>query len=241
MNDHVTDPRLRRSNLAQISGGRPVLLLAPHPDDESLACGALLAEAFATTGAHVVCMTDGSASHKGSASYPPERIAKLRAAELKAAIACLGGSADHLTRLNLRDAAMPPPEARQAVVEQLVALAGAIGAGTLIAPAPTDPHCDHVACAEIAVRVAADAGLRLFSYPVWSRWWRPRFRDELDYRVEHRLPVDRHRAAKRRAIHCHASQRGKVIHDAGQAFVMDPAFEALFETGDEIFFEMPQP
>ena len=45
--------------------GRPLLVLAPHPDDESLGCGALLAQAFAGAGAHVACLTDGAASHPG--------------------------------------------------------------------------------------------------------------------------------------------------------------------------------
>ncbi len=48
------------------AGAAPIVVLAPHPDDESLGCGALLAAAFAGKGARVVCLTDGSGSHPGS-------------------------------------------------------------------------------------------------------------------------------------------------------------------------------
>lgn len=75
--------------------GRAVLVLAPHPDDESLGCEALLAHAFARPTAnfraHVVCLTDGAASHPGSEAVSPSRLAAIRRLELRAAIIRLGG------------------------------------------------------------------------------------------------------------------------------------------------------
>ena len=37
-------------------GRESLVVLAPHPDDESLGCGALLARGFAGAGAHVICL-----------------------------------------------------------------------------------------------------------------------------------------------------------------------------------------
>ena len=71
--------------------GRPLLVLAPHPDDESLGCGALLAQAFAGVGAHVACLTDGAASHPGSRLVPPDQLAAIRRAEVLDAVAPLAG------------------------------------------------------------------------------------------------------------------------------------------------------
>ena len=66
--------------------GRTVVV-APHADDESLACGGLLA-LLARQGveAHVVVVTDGAASHPGSAMFPPARLAAVREAESRAAV-----------------------------------------------------------------------------------------------------------------------------------------------------------
>ena len=69
--------------------GRTVVL-APHPDDESLGCGGLLARLAAHgVPARVVVVTDGAQSHPGSAAYPPERLRALREAEARAAVAAL--------------------------------------------------------------------------------------------------------------------------------------------------------
>jgi Uncharacterized proteins, LmbE homologs len=45
--------------VADLLGGRPLAVLAPHPDDETLGCGALLFDA-AAHGARctVICVTD---------------------------------------------------------------------------------------------------------------------------------------------------------------------------------------
>ena len=71
-------PEAVAASVAQLTGGAPALVLAPHPDDESLGCGALLAASFAGPGAHVICLTDGGASHLGSPTWPREALSALR-------------------------------------------------------------------------------------------------------------------------------------------------------------------
>ena len=84
------------------------LILAPHPDDESLGCGGLIA-ALSEAGRPplVVCVTDGSASHPGSRTHPPARLKTLREAELCAACAELGVPAQNVHFLGLTDAKAP--------------------------------------------------------------------------------------------------------------------------------------
>ena len=50
--------------VGELLGERPLVVLAPHPDDETLGCGALIFDA-ASRGAdcHIICVTDGSRSH----------------------------------------------------------------------------------------------------------------------------------------------------------------------------------
>lgn len=230
--------RTRRATLHDLTEGRPPIVLAPHPDDESLGCGALLAAAFAGPGAGVVCMTDGGASHPGSLEWPRARLAELRAGELDRAIAALGGDPACVTRLGLPDAGMPELAHRfEEIAETVVRIIREAEARVLIAPAPTDPHCDHEATAEIARIAARCAEARLLFYPVWSGWHDPSYRARLVYRVEHRFDASGWRAAKAGAIAAHRSQLGQVVRDDPGGFVLPEAFLGQFESGDEVYFE----
>lgn len=228
----------RRIGYDALSGGAPIVVLAPHPDDETLGCGALLAAAFAGAGAHVACMTDGGASHPSSRDWPRPRLSALRATELEEAVTALGGSAADVTRLDLPDAAMPTegPQA-EAAIAAIADLVARRGARTILATAPTDPHCDHVATDRIARAVAGRCGARLLSYPVWSAWHDPDYRSRLPHAAEYRFDVAPARAAKARAIAAHRSQLGQVIADDPEGFVLPPDFVARFLQDDEIYFE----
>lgn len=224
--------------LAILTGHRPIVVLAPHPDDEALGCGGLLAHAFATHGAHVVLMTDGTQSHPGSTAWPAEARASLRAAELEASVRELGGSPADITRLGLPDAGMTSSDTGiPALARQLSSLLSRLGARCLFATAPTDPHCDHQATAEIARQAARLSGARLFFYPIWSRWTDSDFRSGLPQTREVRLDTRDVRLIKARAIAAHQSQLGDIICDDPEGFTLDPAFVRLFLHGDELFFE----
>ena len=55
------------------------LILAPHPDDESLGCGGLIAESCARGQPPLlVVLTDGAGSHPHSCEYPPSRLRDVR-------------------------------------------------------------------------------------------------------------------------------------------------------------------
>jgi LmbE family N-acetylglucosaminyl deacetylase len=226
-----------------LTGGRPLLVLAPHPDDESLGCGGLLAAAFAgagagpASGAHVVAMTDGAASHPGSADWPAPRLAALRRDEMARAVAALGGGGADLSHLDLPDGAMATRDPAP-VAAVIAAMVDRLGAATVLAPSAVDAHADHKATARVAALVQAQRPeVRLLTYPVWSRW------DEADVVAAHaparalRLDIGPWRAAKRRAIDCHQSQLGAVVHDDPAGFVLDPRFVDLFMREDELFFE----
>ncbi|MFC7690277.1 PIG-L deacetylase family protein [Paeniroseomonas aquatica] len=96
------------ADLDSITGGRTTLVLAPHPDDESLGCGGLIAEACARGRPPVVAvLTDGTMSHPNSPSHPAPRLRALREAEAQAAVESLGLGAHRLYFLGLRDSAVP--------------------------------------------------------------------------------------------------------------------------------------
>ncbi|SFB16209.1 N-acetylglucosaminyl deacetylase, LmbE family [Poseidonocella pacifica] len=223
----------------ELSQGAPICVLSPHPDDESLGCGALLAAAFSGPGADVICMTDGSASHPGSTDWPPDRLAQLRATELQRAIEILGGRSENITHFVLPDGRLPALSDRfDEIAARISQRLRTNGARSLFAPARTDPHCDHEATAEIAARAARDAGVPLFSYPIWSAWYDQQYREKLQYKREIHFNTGFAREAKDRAIAAHRSQHGTIVRDSPDGFVLPEDFLAGFRAGPEIFFEV---
>ena len=70
---------------------RPFIVVAPHPDDESLACGGLIADAYGQgLRGKVVIVSDGAGSHPNSKAYPSDRLTALREEEAKRAGVELG-------------------------------------------------------------------------------------------------------------------------------------------------------
>lgn len=228
------------STMETLTGGAPIVVLAPHPDDESLGCGALLAAAFAGSGAHVVLVSDGRRSHPGSLLWSGERLAALRADELRAAVRCLGGTPADITFLGCEDARVPLQGAGVARLGDAVAgLCRRVGARALFATSAADPHCDHVATeaiARAAARQLPQMSLRV--YPVWSRWHEGADRSRLVGRRARRLPCELWRAQKRAAIAAHASQHGTVVTDDPAGFVLPAAFVTMMGDSDELFFEV---
>ncbi|HVB68597.1 MAG TPA: PIG-L family deacetylase [Acetobacteraceae bacterium] len=220
-----------------VTNARPLLVLAPHPDDESLGCGGLIAACCAAGhDVRVLVITDGAASHTGSARYPPSRLAALRQSETAAAMAALGLPRDRLEFLGLPDGRAPLRGGKfREVVDRVAAFAAASGIGSICTTWAHDPHRDHRA-AHLLGRVAAqEVGARLLCYPVWG-WTLPAYSwlpDEPVFGV--RLDIADHLAAKREAIFCHASQTSGLIGDDPNGFRLDPGFIALFERTFEVF------
>ncbi len=203
------------ADLATILGGRTPLVLAPHPDDESLGCGGLLA-ACAASGrrAFVLVLTDGTGSHPNSRAWPPGRLRALREAEATEAITALGMARDRIGFLRLRDTAAPMAgPGFEAATAAIAAALRAHGCDMLLAPWRHDPHCDHAAAHLMAASVARDAGVPHLAYPVWG-WTLP---DATPLAgpmpAGWRLDVTPHLAAKRRAVAAHASQGTDLIAD----------------------------
>ncbi|TGN37583.1 hypothetical protein E4L95_22635, partial [Paracoccus liaowanqingii] len=152
--------------VAALLGGRALVVLAPHPDDETLGCGALLFDAAARgTPCHVICVTDGARSHPGSRAWPAARLAQARHDELDAAVRILAPRAT-VTWLGHPDCGAPDDAETAARIGRLIPQ-GAL----LLASWGEDPHVDHRQVARLAARIAAARpDLALAFYPVWGRF-----------------------------------------------------------------------
>lgn len=224
-----------------VTRGDPVMVLAPHPDDESLGCGGLIAEAcLKEIDIHVVVVTDGSASHPRSMTYPPARLKSVREDETRSAAMALGLPAARVSFLGLRDSRAPLcGRALVAAAAAIARLAHERKVGTLCATWPHDPHRDHLATHRMACLAAASLGIRHLSYPVWGwtlgvRTWLPR-----KPLLGARLDIAAHLSAKRRAIACHATQHAGLITDDPTGFNLKPDFLDVFNRSFEVFIENP--
>ncbi len=217
----------------------PVLVIAPHQDDESLGCGGLIARAGDEgRTVHVAFLTDGTGSHPNSRAYPAPRLRALREAEALEACAALGVPEARVRFLGVRDTQAPHegPDFDRAA-DAVADLARACGAATILVTWQHDPHGDHGSASKLARVAAARVGARLLSYPVWG-WtlqdesWLP---DTLPagFRLDITAQVDR----KQRAIAAHRSQTTALIDDDPDGFRLDAAMLAHFARPFEVFLD----
>lgn len=225
---------------AERLGRGGLVVIAPHPDDESLACGGLIAKARSEgRPTRVVIVSDGTGSHPGSKSHPYEQLRALREQEAKDAVGELGLDPDRdIVFLRLPDQFVPSegPTA-QTAIREIVASVRAVDAGALFVSWRQDPHCDHQASYRIARAVQREVpGLRLYEYTVWASALPPA--TPIDQPIDgFRIRVDHHRSRKRRAIAAHRSQTTDLIRDDPNGFRLTEADLARFDLPYEFFFE----
>lgn len=150
------------------------LVLAPHPDDETLGAGALIADSAAGGRfAGVVFLTDGSGSQAHVDEASRNRLIAIRREEGSAAVRLLAGdTAPAPVFLDWPDAA--PWQDGDALfdrtVDRLVQLCADRSVSALAVTAEHEPHCDHTAAWRVAEAVAVRTGpaLTVFEYLVWA-------------------------------------------------------------------------
>ncbi|GAB3468468.1 PIG-L family deacetylase [Kineococcus endophyticus] len=225
-------PGLRDVPELDWSGVGHVLVVAAHPDDETLGAGGLLATAAARgVAVDVVVATDGEGSHPDSPTTTPQALAVVRAREVRDAVAALAPDA-RVHRLALPDGGVTA--AAEALAETLRGLVGP--ATLLVAPWTADGHPDHDAAGEVAARVAVEAGATCLHYPVWLWHWAHPGDVRVPWQRGTRLDLDD--VARRRksvAMARHASQTAPLSARPGDEVLLPAGVLAHFERGSEFF------
>ncbi|QJD80017.1 PIG-L deacetylase family protein [Spirosoma rhododendri] len=221
-----------------------MLILAPHPDDESLGCGGTIIRLRqAGLPVYVVFVSDGSMSHPNSPTYPAGRLRDLRETEAREALSRLGVSADACTFMRLPDTAVPFPD-QQGFAEAVATLVGLIEAvhpATILVPWERDPHRDHRATWQLlqTARTHLTMPTRVLEYLIWL--WelgRPDDMPRPDERRVWKVPIDTVIDQRNRAIAAHASQVTRLIDDDPTAFYLSPELLTHFERPYELFLEV---
>ena len=184
--------------------GARAVIVAPHPDDEILACGGLL-QLLAAQGSELllVAVTDGDASHPGSPLWPPERLRRVRPHESAQALAVLGMAPPAWLRLHLPDggvAGMSP---------QLSALLAAqLRPGDRVLTTwRLDGHPDHEACGWACASACSASGASLVEMPVWGWHWAEPGDMRMPWHRARRLPLSAAQLQRKRAaLRCFATQ-----------------------------------
>ncbi|TDN37429.1 PIG-L family deacetylase [Hymenobacter sp. UV11] len=226
--------------------GRTVIVI-PHPDDEALGCGglvALLRQAGQPVAAALV--SDGTMSHPHSQEFSPAARRELRYAELRHALAVLDADETDVLYLGLPDSQVPSNgPAFEAAADQLSAFITVQQADTVLVPWRRDPHPDHRAS---SLLTAAALGRlptppRRLEYVVWA-WERaaPADLPQPGEGTGFRLDISSVLAQKQRAIAAHRSQLAPgTITDDPSGFLLSEAMLAHFAQPTEVFIEASLP
>jgi LmbE family N-acetylglucosaminyl deacetylase len=230
------------TSIDAILGEGALVVLAPHPDDEALGLGGLIAGARAQhRHTEIVFLTDGSMSHPNSQAFPRLKLIELRKAEAVKAATALGVPAECLTYLGLPDGKLPTAGPLfDATVRFLSTLVARVNAGQLFVTSRHDPHQDHAAAAWLASTLARNrSGLRILEYPIWS-WHLDR--DKLsapEAPMGAKIDISPWYISKRVAIKAYTSQMTNLINDDPLGFHFSKRELAPFLTNFEYFLEAP--
>ncbi|CAM3804913.1 bifunctional PIG-L family deacetylase/class I SAM-dependent methyltransferase [Mucilaginibacter galii] len=220
------------------------LIMVPHPDDESLGCGGLIAllrqQNCRVT---IVVTTDGSQSHPNSVKFPKgDRIA-IRKQEIEMALSVLMVSPKDIHFMNGKDAALPVKEDpdffkyKNLLKEILVGVKPQL----CLVPYELDPHCDHRATWQLlnsALSEIKNNGITVWEYPIWLyALAKPEDIPQLQEGELKYVEISSYLPQKTAAIHTHVSQITRLIDDDPEGFLLTADMIENFLTGKEYFLE----
>lgn len=206
-----------RDRLADLPIWKPArertIVVAPHPDDETLGAGGLIVSLRSMDiEVIVVAVTDGENAYPGDSG-----LGKLREQEQTVALGRLGVDSKHVFRLKLPDSGVSEHEPQ--LMESLLSLVDP--RSQVIAPWRGDFHPDHEACGRAAEAVAIRKRATLMSYFFWT-WHRGSTEILADLPLMS-LPLDDvERRAKHEALLCHRSQ---LDHKSGDPILPENLLE----------------
>lgn len=220
--------------------GTAFILLAAHPDDETLGAGGLLAHLKAAgAAAEVLLCTAGEASHPGSPTTTPERLAAVRLEEFGRAMSVLG-PAGGWQFLELPDGRLAEHRADVArhVQEAIGRHSGPAERLVIVAPYRSDGHPDHDTLGSVAAELAQAGGHGLLEYPIW--YWHWATPEHPEWRRWVRLPLGTaQQRAKQDALRTHTSQLEPLSGRPGDEALLADHFLVHFERPFEVFSWLP--
>jgi LmbE family N-acetylglucosaminyl deacetylase len=237
---HARIPRLDVHSL-----GGHTLVLAPHPDDETLGSGGLVA-LLRERGepVDIVYVTDGATSHPSMAR---SELIECREREAAAAAEVLGVSRERLHFLRLPDGSLAHHV--ESASAQVAGILGDLRPARIVLPHALEPNDDHAATAAVAATAVAVHGRAVssMSYFVWfwDQWpwtapwapprsrhgrrrmlrtaWQGRLGTAIAPRLTHSIDVSAVLDRKRAALAMHRTQMTRPDGEPGWLTLADVA------------------
>jgi LmbE family N-acetylglucosaminyl deacetylase len=230
--------RLHASPWPPRPSSRATLIFAPHPDDETLGCGLLIASRLREgEPVHVAVLTDGAASHPGHPELPPMELRARREEESRRAMRLLGLPAEHLHFLGLPDGDLPrlDKETEREAVRKMRAILERAPFDHIFITWRHDGSSEHEAAFRlVSGNIPPEA--RLLEYPIWSKWapWRLKKACTRGCAV-YRMSGDGLGLLKKDALQSYETQIRAVAPWPDP--VLPAGFPLMFQGSSEYFFE----
>jgi LmbE family N-acetylglucosaminyl deacetylase len=227
------------------------VVIAPHPDDETLGCGGAIAFLRKLNlPVAVGIISDGTKSHPNSRKYPPSALRDLREKESLAALDILGVDAQDITFFRFPDGNVPNigegefERAINLIQSYLTGLTRptpytSINSMTIFLPWRGDPHRDHRASWELINTAIQKLKIspRLLEYPIWT-WSRQQTSDLFDSAKTWKLDISNVLDLKLQAIAQYQSQISDLIDDDPEGFRLTPEVLKHFTHPYETYLEI---
>ena len=247
------------------SVSKSILVVAPHPDDETLGCGgaiALLRQLDLDV--KVAVVSDGTQSHPNSFAYPPYALKQLRERESLAALAVLGVEPAAVTFWGMPDGAVPfvlhqdgmaeadavtrghgDGEINKRIQEYRAAISSIcqyisdLTPSIIFLPWRKDPHPDHRASWQLFTTACNRLNYkpRIIEYPIWD-WDKEQRQDFPDSVNAWRLDITKVVKLKKQAIAQYRSQISDLIQDDPEGFRLTSEMISNFTQPWEIYLEV---
>ncbi|MGE4351884.1 MAG: PIG-L deacetylase family protein [Bdellovibrionales bacterium] len=211
----------------------PLLVIAPHPDDETLGCGGLIRR-YRDKGhlVRIVVVTDGGEVHLPQIPKGQD-IASLRRKESLNATAALGVESHDVVFLGHPDGATGKHLAQ--IEDDLASQYWLTPPGLVLSPCLIDLHADHRHIATIVRKLVAAGKIScpVLEYPLWF-WPKGAFRHLFSHKLletHRKVDIRPYLAAKQTAIDAYIHQKNdpnwKQLEAMGLAKDM-PDYELFF-------------
>lgn len=223
-----------------INHNSSILIVAPHPDDETLGCGgaiALLRQLNISV--KVLVVSDGTKSHPNSLTYPPSALKKLRQQESLAALAILGVPPEAVTFLEMPDGEVQIARESAKAIALISQYLNRLEPSIIFLPWRKDPHPDHRASWQLFTVATKNLTNppRIIEYPIWD-WDTEQRGDFPDSINAWRLDITKVLELKQQAIAQYRSQISDLIKDDPQGFRLTPQMLQNFTQPWEIYLEV---
>jgi LmbE family N-acetylglucosaminyl deacetylase len=219
---------------------RSSLVLAPHPDDETLGCGGtIMRKRAAGTTVNVVIASDGRHSHQ-STKLSANTLAEIREQEARRAGTILGLRPENIFFLRFEDRRLAANRGR--LHDRLLNILDTLNPEEVFVSSIIDNHPDHRILAQLARELmhARPDRFLLYEYPIW--FWDPRvwrIKELLALRVRI-VRMEEFRIRKHEAIAGYRSQVGNPIGEPGWATLPRSLLRQCLQP-EETFFEVSPP